>query len=303
MGSWLTIDDPPDIYQVTAVNPGAAQFTVPNLKTGLNANVFVNILTGGDGVSDVNIRNNTFNNVPTVIANYSHGSHDSQPYRISEDRVSFQNNIVNQIGPGGTGTGILSVPYTEAWQSSGSTGDLANIWGGQVDWIFNHNTIYDFNPNLHAAPNAGTLLLFVNNDFPPINVHENEGLVYQNNMEWTYALTDPVSAYSTSGYDVCVGPGNTVLNCFMTGDLPYSVTGNATFLPGGNPGGYSAGNFWGNFTGATIPFTRPSFGNFELLAGLMLHLRGTTSAGAGRACDEGASMQQIRQLPRDRFRD
>ena len=288
---WLTIDDPPDMFQVTAVNPGANQFTVANLKTGLNSNVFVEILTGGDGVSDINMRNNTFNNVPTVLANYSHGSHDQQPFRVSEDRVAFQNNIINQIGPGGNGTGILSVPYSEAWQSSGSTGDLANVWGGMVDQIYSHNTIYNFNPNLTAAPNVGTLLVFVNNDFPVINVQENEGLVWANNMEWTYAPTDPISSHATSGYGACAGNGNTVLNCFMAGNLPYSVTGNATYLPGGNPGGYSPGNFWGNFTGATVPFVRPAQGNFELLINSCCISGGPHPAPDG--LDEGANTQTL----------
>ena len=67
-----------------------------------------------------------------------------------------------------------------------------------MDYNLVHNTIYNFSPNPVAGANVGTILLFVNNDFPAINVAENEGLVYQNNMQWSSALTDPVSAFSTS---------------------------------------------------------------------------------------------------------
>jgi hypothetical protein len=252
-----------NIYQVTGSTPASNQFVVGSLATGLPSPLFVTVLTGADGVSDVNIRNNTFNNFPTILDNYSRISHDPPSpggYRISEDRVAFQNNLINQFGPGST----LSVPYAEQWQGSGATGQMVNIWGGQVDWIFNHNTIYEFNPNPNYAPNAGTIIQFVNNDFPQINILENEGLVYQNNLEWTASLTDPVSVSSQSGAG-CAGNGNAVMNCWMTGSLPYSMIGNATFLPGGNPGGYSVPNFWANFTGALSPFTRPSAGNFELL--------------------------------------
>lgn len=254
---WLSGADSTHIEQVTAVNPGANQFTVGTMVTlGLSSPVFLYVLTGGDGVSNINIRNNTFNNVPTVITSYSHVSHEAQPTRISVDFVAIQNNVVNQLGPGGA-TGPLNLPPSEAWFDApdGNGGFFWEIWGGQVDWVNTHNTIYNFNLNPYLSSNSGTMTSFINNDFPVINTNEGEGIVYQNNMEWANAVADIASSGSPSGL-TCSGNGNAIFTCWTsaTGNLPFIVSGNASYLPGGNPGGYSTPNYWANFTGAASPF-------------------------------------------------
>lgn len=286
---WLDNDDPTHMYVVTAVSPGSAQFTVPNLALGLPSNLFVMIITGGDGISDVNIRNNTFTGLPTLFGDYFHFNHDAGQQSIAPfDRISISNNIAYQTGPGGIGTGILSAPYAERWNCSGGTGLFYNIWHGGVDHSLTNNTWYAINPNLTPtacqgnAGAQGTILQFTNNDFPVINVAENEGLAYQNNVEWAAAVVDAASASSVSGF-TCTGNGNTVLNCFYpsTSTLPYIVTNNCAYLPAGNPGGYSSPNFWGDFNTAPAQFVSPGTGNFMLLGTSGCKGQGTSGSDPG----------------------
>ena len=291
VGDWVWLRDGPTPAQMFKVISSAPPvFHVANLTPALTGSFHIINLTGGDGISDVNVRNNTFTNVPTIFDNFSHGSHDQLPFRISQDRLAFTNNIMQQIGPGGTGTGILSLPYAERLNSSGCTGEVWTEWGGSVDTIFTNNTIYQWNPNLTpsacSGAGVGTIIAFNNNDFPLINILEGEGLYYQNNVEWTSAITDPVSANSQSSGG-CVGNGNTILNCWQTGSVPYAVTFNCAYLPAGDPGGYSTPNFWGNFTGAPPQFVSPGTGNFTLLG--TSGCKGQGTAGS----DPGVNMAQL----------
>lgn len=277
VGDWVVLldFDPTHIYQVASVSGGpGSTFTVSGLPAG-SATVFthVQVITGNEGVANMNITNNTFENVPNGIDMYSHISHDSGAFRRSEDQVQVLNNIWNQIGPGGSGTGPLEDAVGN-WQCSGSTGSIMyGQWGGQVDVIFNHNTVYQFNPS--AVNNAicgvpageGTLWTFFNNDFPQIDILEGEGLQVINNMYWTSNTIDPISANSVSGA-TCPGNGFTVMTCFQQGNLPFSYTKDVHVLSGGYPGGYNtSSNYWVPYSGATSPFASPSTNNMTLTPG------------------------------------
>lgn len=304
VGDWMTASScgcagALNIYQVTAVNPAASQFTIAGFPTGLSGSInFIENVTGLEGISDVNIRNNTFDDVPTVLDTYSHISHDVGPFRISLDRLAMKNNIFKNIGPGGNGSGPLQDAVGN-WQCSGSTGAVVyGIWGGAVDWVYDHNTFYNFNPAGTANPlcglsgSEGTAFSFISNDFPFIAQNESEGLQITNSMHWTPNAIDPISVYSGSGSTCNGSSGGTMLTCFTNGTLTFLFSNNGSYVTGSSPSAnYPTPNFWGNYTGATNPFINPAANNFKLIPGSCCLAGGSNQASDGT--DVGVNMAAL----------
>jgi hypothetical protein len=280
------------LYQVASNTPPTFTFTT---TPGLPTNEPSIDLTGTDGVSDINVRNNTFENLPTAMGDYSHLEHDYVPAAISENRIAIQNNIFTNIGPGGNGSGLLTVPLGTAWQTSGFGGFGFEIWGGHEDFTFNHNTIYNFNPLPSPNDVYATWVAFVDGDSPSIYEMENEGFNYTNNLQWNSVAFQPINGASGSSCDSDIG--YVVANCFTNGNLPYNFGKNVTVRLGGYPGNYdTTSNYWLGYP-QTSPFTNPSANNFLLTPGSIGQATYTCFAVPGDCTtdgtDSGVNMVQL----------
>lgn len=241
------------IWTVTATSPTA--FAIAGLPAGYDSTWqgYVVITSTQEGIADYTITNNTFNQVPNIINNYSIfdvnlAGNSNGFYPVFEDRVLIQNNIFSNYGPGG-----LTVPAAQNWQTSGADGYMHLVdWGPVDDWLINHNTFYNFTFN--AAPyNANATYIYHN-----VPAQSSEGWTYRNNMSWhPNALQQGNNA--SGGVT-----GNAYFDTLFSGTNPFNFNNNATVRTGGNPGGYNSPNTWLAYTGQSPIFADVNTLDFTL---------------------------------------